>query len=281
MKWQKVENLYQKQKYAKYELCKKICTENLPLPQTVPGKFGTIQFGNRTIWYWTIWHQANMAPWQYSTRQFGTRTIWHQDNLAPGQFGCSWKVPGSQIPIIIWHMASYSLYTLSKNPVHPQLVTLKPWLTTPLTRFDAGQMLLFQEQCSLRKPLFSIKVVKLRYMQQKNDEKTTFYSFCNASKFLWQGKFALGWLKFVVNNLLIKSKMSSEKVLVSVLLVRRWSVSVQNVPREFLIHCPTPPHKAQKINSLKGSCWISLKALKAFTSNSDQVDDKYSNFQCP
>ena len=61
MKRQNIANLYQKQKYAKYELCKKICTENLPCkPQTVPWKFGTIQLG---------------------TMQFGT------DNLAPSQFG--------------------------------------------------------------------------------------------------------------------------------------------------------------------------------------------------
>ena len=68
MKRQNIANLYQKQKYAKYEFCKKIYTENLLCkPQTVQGKFstiqfGTIQFGNRTIWYWTIWHQVNLAP---------------------------------------------------------------------------------------------------------------------------------------------------------------------------------------------------------------------------
>ena len=92
MKRLNIANVYQKQKYAKYELCKKVSTKNLLCkPQTVQGKFGTIQFGtiqfgNRTIWYWTIWNQVNLALWQYSTRQFGARTIWHQDNLAPGQF---------------------------------------------------------------------------------------------------------------------------------------------------------------------------------------------------
>ena len=54
MKGQNIANLYQKQKYAKYELCKKICTFSLPCKsQTVTGKFGstqigTIHFGNRT-----------------------------------------------------------------------------------------------------------------------------------------------------------------------------------------------------------------------------------------
>ena len=87
MKRLNIANVYQKQKYAKYELCKKVSTKNLLCkPQTVQGKFGTIQFGNRTIWYWTIWHQVNLSLWQYSTRQFGARTIWHQDNLAPGQY---------------------------------------------------------------------------------------------------------------------------------------------------------------------------------------------------
>ena len=75
MKRLNIANVYQKQKYAKYELCKKISTKNLFCkPQTVQGKFdtiqfgtiqfGIIQFGNRTIWYWAIWHQVNLAPWQ-------------------------------------------------------------------------------------------------------------------------------------------------------------------------------------------------------------------------
>ena len=93
MKRQNIANLYQKQKYAKYELCKKICTENLLCkPQTVQGKFGTIQFGNRTIGTGqfgtkSIWHHGNIAPDNLAPGQFGTRTFWHQDNLAPEQFG--------------------------------------------------------------------------------------------------------------------------------------------------------------------------------------------------
>ena len=90
----KILQIYNKSKNMQNMSCvKRICTENLPCkPQTVPGKFGTIQFGNRTIWHWIIWHQINFALWQYSTGIFGTRTIWHQDylapyNLAPGQLG--------------------------------------------------------------------------------------------------------------------------------------------------------------------------------------------------
>ena len=46
MKGQNIANLYQKQKYAKYELSKKICTLSLPCKsQTVTGKFGSTQFG--------------------------------------------------------------------------------------------------------------------------------------------------------------------------------------------------------------------------------------------
>ena len=81
MKRQNIENLYQKQKYSKYELCKKIYTENLPCKsETVPGKFGTIQFGtihfgNRTIWYWTIWHHDNLTPDTLAPEQFDYKTI--------------------------------------------------------------------------------------------------------------------------------------------------------------------------------------------------------------
>ena len=96
------------QKYAKYVLKILFCK-----PQTVQGKFGTIQFGNRTIWYWTILHQVNLAPWQYSTRQFGTMTICQRnltaDKLAPRkcgprQFGIR-KVspPGQTGTRTIWH----------------------------------------------------------------------------------------------------------------------------------------------------------------------------------
>ena len=40
MKRLNIANVYQKQKYAKYELCKKVSTKNLLCkPQTVQGKF--------------------------------------------------------------------------------------------------------------------------------------------------------------------------------------------------------------------------------------------------
>ena len=81
IKRQNIENIYQKQKYSKYELLKKIYTENLPCKsQTVPGKFSTIHFGNRTIWYWTIWHHDNLtldtlSLEQFDYKKFDTRTI--------------------------------------------------------------------------------------------------------------------------------------------------------------------------------------------------------------
>ena len=82
--------MYKEAKYWKYLskakifkiwVVKKIYTENLPCKsQTVPGKFSTIHFGNRTIWYWTILHHDNVTPdtlalEQFDYKKFDTRTI--------------------------------------------------------------------------------------------------------------------------------------------------------------------------------------------------------------
>ena len=62
----------------------------------IVGQFGTGQFGTKIIKQ-TIWHQDikgrqfgtkiikvdNLAPGQFGTRTIWHRTIWHQDNLAP------------------------------------------------------------------------------------------------------------------------------------------------------------------------------------------------------
>ena len=97
MKGQNIANLYQKQKYAKYELCKKnvlkICLANHKRYQgnlapynlapyiLATGQFGTGQFGTKSIW-----HHDNIAPDYLAPGKFGTKTIWHQDNLSPANF---------------------------------------------------------------------------------------------------------------------------------------------------------------------------------------------------
>ena len=63
MKRQNIANLYQKQKYAKYELCKKICTENLLCKHKHKRYKGNLA-------------PYNLAPYNLATGQFGT-----------GQFG--------------------------------------------------------------------------------------------------------------------------------------------------------------------------------------------------
>ena len=61
MKRQNIANLYQKQKYAKYELFKESMYWKFALQATN---------GTREIWHRTIWQQDNLAP-----SQFGTMTI--------------------------------------------------------------------------------------------------------------------------------------------------------------------------------------------------------------
>ena len=81
MKRLNIANVNQKQKYAKYELCKKVSTKIC---------FASLKRYKGNLAPYNL-APYNLATGQFGTGQFGTKSIWHHDNiapdnLAPGQF---------------------------------------------------------------------------------------------------------------------------------------------------------------------------------------------------